>query len=110
MHYPQIILFRKVLYGLLALHGLVGAFLLYAIAVSPERVIYLATIGLSASIFYLVLLITLINYVTYLDDSLGRLQNHIIRLDKYIGPERSSSHTVSSPRSRSSLSDRLGKL
>ena len=79
MRYPQIITFRKVLYGLLALQVLVGAVMLYGAVAYNDASAFWVTIGIAISIFYLVLLITLISYVEYLEQRLAAGSTHPLR-------------------------------
>ena len=115
MHYPQVLLYRKILYGLLVPNLLFGAYLLYAILRYDFDFdfieIFLTIIGLSISIFYLVLLITLINYVEYLELRVGQLQTRLLHLDEDISQASGAPLTKSSPaQSERSLSRRIGKL
>jgi hypothetical protein len=103
MRYPQIITFRKILYGLLAFHLLAGAIMLYGAISLHSASVFWITVSIAISMFYLVLLITLINYVEYLEQRIGSL------LDRIIHFENDSSLSTDTE-SRSSLSGRLGKL
>ena len=107
MRFPRITMFRKILYGLLALQVLAGALMLYGAVFYDDASAFWITVGIAISIFYLVLLITLINYVEYLEQRLGTLLDRLIRLDNELNPDKV---IAPSTESRSSLSGRLGKL
>ncbi|MBI5958549.1 MAG: hypothetical protein HY866_07440 [Chloroflexi bacterium] len=112
--YPQVTLFKKILYGLLALNLLFGVYVLYRFVFFDIRMIdmIIITISMSVSIFYLVLLITLVSYVEYLDIRMARIQDKLIRLEEGNSVKSPAvSHAgSSSARSGGSMSDRLGKL
>jgi hypothetical protein len=104
MHYPQIVLYRRILYGLLIPNALFGLFILYSFFRSDSSVMDMlpAIIGLGLSVFQLALFITLINYVEYLDLRIGQLQRRLLNEDLKQSPAAESPGR--------SLSQRIGKL
>ena len=111
MNHARINVFRKILYGLLAIHVLVEALMLYIVVVLDDPSVFGLTIGIAVSIFYVVLLITLVNGVDYLAQRLDGLLDRLIRLENEVHPDKViTPGTTALSESRSSLSRRLGNL
>jgi hypothetical protein len=107
-----VLTYRKILIWLLVLNLLAGAYLILDMGDPSFFRVLLVVITVAISIFYLVVLITLINYVEYFEARIGRLQDRLIQLEKGTNSSgRISLPDIHSPtRPRGKLGDRLGRL
>ena len=112
MQYPYIRVFRNVLYVVLVLQIVFGGILFFSVQDEDFFDVIQITFALGVSIFYVVLLITLINYVTYLDSTVSQLKNTIYQLENKLKPSSNPTAGRRSPARADggSLGDRLGKL
>lgn len=84
--YPQLLTYRKLLIGLLVLNLLAGAYLILDMEDATFTRVLLVVISVAISVFYLVVLITLINIVEYFEARFASTQDRLIRLERSMPP------------------------